>query len=345
MKTLENVLLKKVSAKDQFDLKLFISGLVRQMTELNSNIYEFAYYFTFKRARKAFSREYYDPYDMFIEEMQFFKDTNDLVVINTCSVREKIIAFKVELMKRYLIDEMENSIDPTAIEQSQRFAPYRMVFKKSKSYKKLKVYYERSILEYIEYLYKAACVLTASNYRIPLVLKKQFLKEEALSLRLLDTDNDIVVLLQEFITGLRKDLAELRSIQDVTKHRFTPRKLSVIEKMDMERRRLRELKDNYLNEHVFKGLTSHADELFFPDIPYFDEKEFEIVLQRIQALGLGIYGIETWLNRELYDVESCWQEPDDPNWYFTGFKRFKDLKLPFRYLATYYVPESFYIVK
>jgi len=33
------------------------------------------------------------------------------------------------------------------------------------------------------------------------------------------------------------------------------------------------------------------------------KKEFEIVLQRIQVLGLGIYGIETWLNREFYDVQ------------------------------------------
>lgn len=217
MKTLDKVIIKKISAKDPFELRLFINGLIRQMVNMNSNIYEFAYFFTFKRSRRAYSLEYNDPYDMYIHEMHFFIDTKDPVVINTCAVRERIIAFKVALMRKYLVDEIENLTDATAIAQSKRFAPYRMLYKKSKSYKKLKVYYERSILDYIEYLYKVACVLTASNYRIPLVLKKQFQAGEELSLRLLDTDNDVIVLLIELITGLRKDLADLRSIPEVKK--------------------------------------------------------------------------------------------------------------------------------
>jgi len=74
------------------------------------------------------------------------------------------------------------------------------------------MYYERSLQEYIEYLYKFACIITASNYRIPLVLKRQFLEEEAVSLRLLNSDDDTVALLMELIISLRVNLATLRDL-------------------------------------------------------------------------------------------------------------------------------------
>jgi len=115
--------------------------------------------------------------------------------------------------------------------------------------------------------------------------------------------------------------------------------------LDTERRRLTQLKDNYLKKNVFQGLKAHIEEIFFPDIPYFEEDEFEIVLQRIKALGLSIYGIEPWLNGEFYDVEGYWGEADDSNWYFACFEKFKKLKLPLRYSASYHVPESKLIEK
>jgi hypothetical protein len=205
-------LLSKISANDSFDDSLFIRGVVHQLLHMYSNVYEFRYYFTFKKTRKRFSKEYHNPYKMSIFEEQFYLDTGDLVVRNCCSVLRKISVLKGQLMTSFAIDEMENMRDKVAEIQAKRYAPYRLIFKKSKSYKKLKVYYERSLLEYINYLYKVASVITCSNYRIPKVFGKQFLLENAVSLRLLNIDNDVVAAIKEVIEGLRKDLADLRSL-------------------------------------------------------------------------------------------------------------------------------------
>lgn len=202
----------KITANDPFNLSLTIRGLVFQLIPMSSNVYEYAYYFTFKRSRKSYAHEFNDAWKMPIDKQRFFLDTGDLVVINCCSVENKILDLKIELMRRFAINEKENYQDEVAHAQAKRFEPYRMMYKNSKSYKKLKMYYERTILEYIEYLYKIACVLTASSYRIPLILKKQFLLEDNLSLRLLNSDDDTVVLLMNVMTSLRIDLANLRSL-------------------------------------------------------------------------------------------------------------------------------------
>jgi len=211
MKTL-TVIKNKILASDQFDLRVCISGLIYQLMGMSSNAYEFAYYLTFKRSLKEYAMEFNDAFDKIITDPSFFLETGDRIVINCCSVDSKILKCKRELMQRFLIDEMDNCQDKIAIAESKRYAPYRMLYKRSKSYKKLIMYYERSLQEYIEYLYKFACIITASNYRIPLVLKRQFLKEEAVSLRLLNSDDDTVALLMELIISLRVNLATLRDL-------------------------------------------------------------------------------------------------------------------------------------
>jgi len=205
MKTLETKI-DKISASDPFDFQLSIRGLIYQLMEMHSNIYEYAYYFTFKRTRKEYAREFNDAFEMPITEQSFFLDTGDRVVIHCCNVETKLLDLQEELTRRFLIDLMDNCQDQVAEVQSKRFAPYRMLYKKSKSYKKLKIYYEKTLVQYIEYLYKMGCVFTASTYRVPLVLKRQFLKHESLSLRLLNCDDDTVALLMDYIVSLRVEL-------------------------------------------------------------------------------------------------------------------------------------------
>jgi len=202
----------KISASDPFDQQLSIRGLIYQMTQMNSNLYEYAYYLTFKRACKEYADIFKDAYDMPIDEQCFFLGTGDQLVLNCCSSYDKILSLQRELMRRFFIDEIDNLQDKVAEVQSRRYAPYRLLYKRSKSCKRLKMQYERTLLDYIEYLYKFACVFTASNYRIPLVLKRQFFKEEEASLRLLNSDNDTVALLIEAIIGLRADLEALRQL-------------------------------------------------------------------------------------------------------------------------------------
>jgi len=202
----------KIYANDPFDLNLCVRGVIIQLVEMTSNIYEFAYYFTFKRSRKDYAAEFNNPFTMPITDMEFFLDTGDAVVLSCCSVDDTLLALMVELTQRFGIDQEDNLEDPVAQAQSRRFAPLRQVSKKSKSYKRLKINYERSVVDYIAYLYQIAAVITASRYRIPLVLKKQFLLPETVSLRLLNDDDLTVALLKDTIIRLRQNLADFREL-------------------------------------------------------------------------------------------------------------------------------------
>jgi len=110
-------------------------------------------------------------------------------------------------MLRFGIDEEEDGEDETIILQAGRFKPYIL---RSKSYKKLRLYYERTIAETIDSLYLYACAITAESNKIPLVLKKQFKLPEQECLKLLNQDDNNVVLIKELIIGLKKDLNEIR---------------------------------------------------------------------------------------------------------------------------------------
>ncbi|RZJ19632.1 MAG: hypothetical protein EON51_16815, partial [Acinetobacter sp.] len=70
----------------------------------------------------------------------------------------------------------------------------------------------------------------------------------------------------------------------------------------MEELKLRQLKAEFLNKHLFQHLKNLNDGFDVPSIAYFDEAAFETVLQRIKALRLGVYGIEPWLNGEYYST-------------------------------------------
>ena len=73
-------------------------------------------------------------------------------------------------------------------------------------------------------------------------------------------------------------------------------------------------------------------------IYYFSEADFEIVLNRIDELGLGIWGIEPWINGNYFDVKSCDEygmKSTDSNWYRKAFKEFKSMGKKLLYAATY----------
>jgi hypothetical protein len=103
------------------------------------------------------------------------------------------------------------------------------------------------------------------------------------------------------------------------------------------------LKQNYLDKHVFYGLLDLNNGFDAPGIKYFSESDFAIVLNRVKALRLGIYGIEPWKDGEFYDVtvnqrgdESC----TDPSWYIPAFESFKKSGEKLQYAASYYIPED-----
>lgn len=80
-------------------------------------------------------------------------------------------------------------------------------------------------------------------------------------------------------------------------------------------------------------------------VSHFSEKEFEIILARVKALkAIGLYGIEVWKGGEFWEVitfESYNSYPQNPDWYETAFKKFKDSGEEFLYSASFYVPGNY----
>ena len=82
----------------------------------------------------------------------------------------------------------------------------------------------------------------------------------------------------------------------------------------------------FLKANVFYNLKNLNDGFDAESIYYFSEFDFEIVIDRVEKLGIGITGIEPWLNGEFYDVkvvEDHGDVPNDPKWYRKAFAEFK----------------------
>jgi hypothetical protein len=112
--------------------------------------------------------------------------------------------------------------------------------------------------------------------------------------------------------------------------------------MTKEEQRLKK-ENEFLDRNVFFGLTNLNDGFDSPDVKYFSEQDFEIVIQRVKELGLGIYGIEPWKDGDFYGVQVHEQgsvEPIDSIWYERSFQDFKDTGEKLQYAATFYIPDE-----
>lgn len=57
-----------------------------------------------------------------------------------------------------------------------------------------------------------------------------------------------------------------------------------------------------MKSHIFYGLKKLNSGFDSEETYYFSESDFEIVLDRVEKRGLGIYGIEPWMNGNFHDV-------------------------------------------
>jgi len=85
--------------------------------------------------------------------------------------------------------------------------------------------------------------------------------------------------------------------------------------------------EEFLTENVYYGLTNLNDGFDSPKIWYFNKEDFEILLNRVEKLKIGICGIECWLNKRFATVkvhELYGLSPFDPRWYQRAFKELSD---------------------
>ena len=102
-------------------------------------------------------------------------------------------------------------------------------------------------------------------------------------------------------------------------------------------------KEEFLKSKIFFGLKNLNDGFDSESIHYFSESDFQIVLDRVEKNGIGIYGIEPWLHGYFYDVkvhEQLKAEPNNPSWYREAFSEFKKSGKNLQYSATYQVPKK-----
>ena len=105
--------------------------------------------------------------------------------------------------------------------------------------------------------------------------------------------------------------------------------------------RMKELE--YLKSNVFNGLENLNDGFDSEDIFYFSESDFELVLDRVEKNGIGIFGIEPWLDGDFYGVmvvEDFNTTANNPKWYRKAFAEFKKSGKNLVYAASYEVPKK-----
>ena len=107
--------------------------------------------------------------------------------------------------------------------------------------------------------------------------------------------------------------------------------------------RKRAEKIEYLKTNVFFGLKNMNDGFDADSIYYFSQSDFEIIIDRVEKLRIGIMGIEPWLNGEFYSVkiaEDYGAVPNDSKWYRKAFTEFKEDNENLLYAASYKIPEN-----
>ena len=103
------------------------------------------------------------------------------------------------------------------------------------------------------------------------------------------------------------------------------------------------LEERFLDKYVFYGLKNLNNGFDAPGIRYHSAAEFKIVLERCEKLGIGLHGIEPWIEGEFYDVitkEELGAEANDPTWYYLAFEEFVNRGVELQYSATYKIPEK-----
>jgi len=97
----------------------------------------------------------------------------------------------------------------------------------------------------------------------------------------------------------------------------------------------------FLEKKIFVDLTNINNGPDKDTVHYFSESDFEILLKRVEHFGIGIYGMESWLNDALYGIsghEDYKKKATDPKWYNKAFLTFKIRQTGLSFTATYKVP-------
>ena len=99
----------------------------------------------------------------------------------------------------------------------------------------------------------------------------------------------------------------------------------------------------FLEKKVFYDLKNLNDGFDKETIHYFSESDFEIVLERAEYFGIGLYKVEPWLDGEFYAVaahDDFKKKATDSRWYKKAFLTFKTRQPGLSYSASHKVSKK-----
>ena len=102
-------------------------------------------------------------------------------------------------------------------------------------------------------------------------------------------------------------------------------------------------KSEFLTQNIFEGLKNKNDGFDDESNLYYSESDFEVILQRIEHFGIGIYVIKTVLDTKDFESanhEDVKKKATDPKWYNKAFLTFSKRQEGLLYSATYKVSKK-----
>ncbi len=96
----------------------------------------------------------------------------------------------------------------------------------------------------------------------------------------------------------------------------------------------------FLENKVFTGLKNLNEGDDNETVHLFSEADFEVVLERVEHYGIGVYKIEAWQNNELRETfahDDFKKKATDPKWYKKAFLTLKLGQPGLSYSANYKV--------
>lgn len=213
----------KANKNDVFDKAVCIEALATVLIELYSCLWDFTYFFTFKKELKCYEADFRDPHLQPVDDLDFFKNINDPVVKHGVIISSVLIDFSEAFNLRHGLDAQALvGYENVSYEEVERYLPKRPLSMVNKSYARLFFYFERYLEESINCLYYYCCALSLESYQLTPAMKKQLNQINEHSFRVVNTEDNEVALLANLAFILSKADEKLKNSikKDVRRPKF-----------------------------------------------------------------------------------------------------------------------------
>jgi hypothetical protein len=192
--------MKSTSKHDLYNREYCLGGLAACTVNLYSRLLDFSYTLTFKKELKNYEKEFDDPDDKPIIDLDFFLGINDPAVKLSMQCVNLLLSFFNGLVLRHGIDA-EDCVHDYNIE-ADRYAPMTRIIGKRNSYRKVRQYFEHYVEQLSYTLYYYACALSVNSYGIPVQMRVGIDFSSTRSFRLLNVDDFEVASLIDVINEI-----------------------------------------------------------------------------------------------------------------------------------------------